>query len=417
MSDPTGFVGRNERGDTRRDLGEQCPAGSLHQLAFFGHCDHDRTLFETLTPAERARHAHPEILRQVAEGSIARARQLRPGSTDLHREHEFLESVVQLFVWACVSRQAFPRELFRTLLDWSDELLRTSRLSDVQATCTLALRLGAQRFPELWPWVRLRLARTQMLIGDFDAAQTTLLDTYVRLDRIGDRDAVVALLDALCTTSLQTRHAALFKRLMADRLRLFHTDADERRAVADLTRRAHRGTLRTLASSELSSGDKLLWLACWLSGRLPGRSNGGRISRLLDTCAAGTAYSRQYGGRFSGPVRTKAPSAPITATLVTRAMGGIGDLLMMTPGLRALNAIDACRPVVLAVPRRFFPVFDGNDDVSLVDIDGDLDPSAYGIGSTSPTVPLRASSAGPRRLSERTVSSSSRARLASAAHG
>jgi ADP-heptose:LPS heptosyltransferase len=58
-------------------------------------------------------------------------------------------------------------------------------------------------------------------------------------------------------------------------------------------------------------------------------------------------------------------------------MGGLGDLLMMTPGLRALKAQGASRRIVLAIPRRFFSLFDGNDDVELMDIDGDLDPAAY----------------------------------------
>ena len=50
---------------------------------------------------------------------------------------------------------------------------------------------------------------------------------------------------------------------------------------------------------------------------------------------------------------------------------------MMTPGLRALKTMRAGQPVVLAIPRRFFPLFDGNDDVELIDIDSDFDPAAY----------------------------------------
>jgi ADP-heptose:LPS heptosyltransferase len=55
--------------------------------------------------------------------------------------------------------------------------------------------------------------------------------------------------------------------------------------------------------------------------------------------------------------------------LVTRAMGGIGDLLMLTPALRA-QSIKNCEPVSLAVPRRFFPIFEGNKHVKLFDIEG-----------------------------------------------
>lgn len=56
--------------------------------------------------------------------------------------------------------------------------------------------------------------------------------------------------------------------------------------------------------------------------------------------------------------------------LVTRAMGGVGDLLMMTPAFRAL-ALRYARPVTLAVPQQFFPVFANNPHVETVDIHGD----------------------------------------------
>lgn len=78
--------------------------------------------------------------------------------------------------------------------------------------------------------------------------------------------------------------------------------------------------------------------------------------------------------------RTPADAAPADLRrryLVTRAMGGIGDLLMMTPGLRAL-AKKSGAPVDLAVPRAFFPVFENNPHVRLLDINGaPIDTLAY----------------------------------------
>jgi hypothetical protein len=354
------------------------PTGEhLHYLAFHGHAEHVRALFGAMTPLERARHADPEVLRQVVMGSLLRVRAL-PASAivELRREREFLESVVQLFVSECRSRSTFPRELFRTLLDWSDELLRASRPTDANDTCHLALTLGVSAFPEIWPWIQLRIARTQMLLGDLEAAHTTLLETYRRLDRIADRNAVPALLDALCTVSLQTRRAPHFKRLLVDRLRLFHTNSDERLAVVELMRRANRGVHRLLASGELSTADKLFWLIYWASLGAARRIWWRPVGRLLEKCATGSAYLRQYVlGSHGATGYTTAPHT-IDATLVTRAMGGVGDFLMMTPGLRALKALRT-RPPVLAIPRRFFPLFDGNDDVELMDIEGDFNPAAY----------------------------------------
>ena len=55
--------------------------------------------------------------------------------------------------------------------------------------------------------------------------------------------------------------------------------------------------------------------------------------------------------------------------LVTRAMGGIGDIVMMMPGLRAL-ARQTRQRVHFATRKSFFPLFAENTDVLLHDIDG-----------------------------------------------
>ncbi|WP_156943387.1 ADP-heptose:LPS heptosyltransferase (plasmid) [Ensifer sp. WSM1721] len=63
--------------------------------------------------------------------------------------------------------------------------------------------------------------------------------------------------------------------------------------------------------------------------------------------------------------------------LVTRAMGGIGDLLMMSPGLRIL-AQKTGQPVDFAIPKKFHPLFWNNPSVNLHDIEGPrLDIRAY----------------------------------------
>jgi ADP-heptose:LPS heptosyltransferase len=55
--------------------------------------------------------------------------------------------------------------------------------------------------------------------------------------------------------------------------------------------------------------------------------------------------------------------------LVTRGMGGIGDLLMMAPGLEALAKRQKA-PVDFAIQRKFHPIFRNNPHVNLIDIDG-----------------------------------------------
>lgn len=72
---------------------------------------------------------------------------------------------------------------------------------------------------------------------------------------------------------------------------------------------------------------------------------------------------QRHGPPFQQPQRNR------KTTLVTRAMGGIGDLLMMEPGLEAL-ARKQGSPVDMAIPRKFFAVFANNPHVRTIDIDG-----------------------------------------------
>jgi ADP-heptose:LPS heptosyltransferase len=55
--------------------------------------------------------------------------------------------------------------------------------------------------------------------------------------------------------------------------------------------------------------------------------------------------------------------------VVSRAMGGIGDLFVMTPGLRALAKRHSTR-VKLIVDRKYFDIFRNNPYVEVIDIDG-----------------------------------------------
>lgn len=378
MRDPALIVGpvRLNR-PPLEDRSAESTSVHLRHLAFHGHAEHVLAIFEAMPSADRQQHADPCVLRQAAVGVLARMRRLPPGSADeLRRERELLESVVQLFVAECRRRDIFPRELFRTLLEWSDDLLSASRLSDAADACRQALTLGVRAFPEIAPWIHLRLARAQMLLGELDAAESTLLDMHRRLDRVADRDAVPALLETLGMVALQTRRAAFFKELLVERLRAFHTNADERWTVVNLMRGANRGVARLLVSRELSAADKFLWLTHW--ALLGGARHAGwsPIARLLEKCDNGSAYVRQYGTHTPGGRDASRDRPTIDAMLVTRAMGGIGDFLMMTPGLHALRTMRS-RPIVLAIPRRFFPIFDGNDDVEVRDIEEDFDPGAY----------------------------------------
>ncbi|QUD89091.1 glycosyltransferase family 9 protein [Phenylobacterium montanum] len=114
---------------------------------------------------------------------------------------------------------------------------------------------------------------------------------------------------------------------------------------------------RVLAQAALISADALLFLAI----KLPHR-----------------ALRVQLEGANSPsprPLRGEANDQE-PAILVTRAMGGLGDIAMMTPGLRAL-ALRYNRRVAFAIPAKFHPALAGDPHYDLIDSDGFIDLAQY----------------------------------------
>ena len=72
-----------------------------------------------------------------------------------------------------------------------------------------------------------------------------------------------------------------------------------------------------------------------------------------------------------GDLRLASPAgkAPKREIVVSRAMGGIGDLFVMTPGLRALSKRYSTK-VKLVIDRKYFDIFRNNPYVEPIDIDG-----------------------------------------------
>ena len=108
--------------------------------------------------------------------------------------------------------------------------------------------------------------------------------------------------------------------------------------------------------------------------RTPGGSTSRRIARFaLSSFAVSIAAGCLFFLR-RGDVRLRRRTATGQSgrradVVVTRAMGGLGDLLMMTPGLRALAKRHSTR-IKLVVERKFFDVFRNNPHIELIDIDG-----------------------------------------------
>lgn len=162
---------------------------------------------------------------------------------------------------------------------------------------------------------------------------------------------------------------------------LAHTQAGTRDAY--LLRVIHQaGGIRKLfaAVGRLDLSTRLLIAVFWGAQRLAGKGvAAGVIGRGLHFCLNMLrTINRLKGGNQVWMLQRRVPETAVRICgqsqkdkrpiLVTRAMGGIGDILMMTPGLKALHRKYPDREIHFAVPKAFHTLLDHNPDVVLKDI-------------------------------------------------
>jgi ADP-heptose:LPS heptosyltransferase len=352
----------------------------LEHLAANGETENVRSLFAGLVPGCRAPYASPRVLELVVRGGITRLRSVPPHARRAaDSERALVQSALQLLLDPRPAGHRLPRQAFEALLEWSEYLRDASQLAEALSFCDTAIARGARHYPDLHP--RLVLARASVLeaCGRLPEAHAELTALYRRPDLISERNVVPELVRALGRTALHVGEAALFKRLLLDGLGAFYSNMGERRAILDLLCRTHRGALRFLISRGTKPADKLLFLAHWTCLRGSGLLRG-RAARPLERGLLACLYLYRYlrpGQRRPGARPAAGDEATAARVLVTRAMGGAGDLLMMTPGLRVLAQRHPGR-VDFAVPRNLFPVLENNPDVRLIDIHSEIDPQGYG---------------------------------------
>lgn len=354
----------------------QVAAEELEYIAFTGQQEIAHGIFRSIPIERRSLYYNKFILSEVINGGVKKLRNFLAASAEVEANEEkaFLNGVVDSFVEHAKATGSYPRELFASLLVWGEELTRLSLLREALRYYDEALALGIKKFPELHIRCVVGKGNVLTLTGKIRETQSLLAPLAERPYIIPDRNLVPEIVFRFGTESLLKGEVALYKSMLFRGLRHFYTDLDHRRAFVDQIRKTYRYTHRVLLDSHIRFADKLLFLLHRVYFALHRR----RLTRLTGLASVlryvvlGYVYFVNYvvpSASGVAPARhRRRHDAPI---LITRAMGGIGDLLMMTPALHALKQQHPSREIHLALPKRYFPLFYGNTDVTLVDIEND----------------------------------------------
>lgn len=276
--------------------------------------------------------------------------------------------------------QPYAVEWFEGLETFAEAMVSRHQFGLAEQVLELAYACGSTRFAGIHQALRATEALVLATTGRSDqAAQIALryaLRPYLMPDRRLRPQIYRRLMAALILVGRVPEYRALLWRGLTD----VYFDAETRAWFVRQARETYRGGLAALFRGEVPASLRLQLLAQLVAdgvGRLRiARWSG--LDRALNWANLALAYWEQYGRPRRRLILPPSGAAPRDRVLVTRAMGGIGDLLMMTPGLRALRAKRPDRPIHFAAPRGFFPLFQGNPDVEVIDIEApDLDPASY----------------------------------------
>jgi len=365
----------------------------LNYLAFTGQYDLVYHEFKRLNPPQQKSSGNKDVFSQVVWAGIEKIRKLRSTANEalLMNEKQFVDNVIRQFIECSKEKNIYPKELFKAVLYWTDELITLSFVDDAKDYINEIQLLGSNKFPDINLHLLSRLALIYARKGNLELADKILTQFAERPYLLTEKNIIPQILFNLSQIALKSGQADYYKKLLFLGLRHFYSDVDARNQFTEQISKSYRRAYLVLLKKDVSLSNKILFLIHLLYYRKPDFSKIrlGWINIVSKYFVLGYVYLINYVKRnesalLRGLAEEKRSirildDAEINYTdtsvinndkiLITRAMGGIGDLLMMTPGIHALKKKYRHKKIYLAIPKRYFPVFKNNPDVTLLDIE------------------------------------------------
>lgn len=274
---------------------------------------------------------------------------------------ELAERTQQALLEACAdmaaARRPFTLECFQGIERWAAALVAQHLFAPAEQALHIAYAAGSHRLAGIHQALRATEAQLLASMGRLDEAAEIAAGYALRPYLLPDRRLRPQIYRRLMAALVLAGRMAEYRGLLWRGLSDVYFDGETREWFVQQARITYRGYLRTLTTNDVGVAQRLqfalraasdlltrLRFVRWL-----------RLDRALYWVNLAFGYYLAYGRaerRLIAPPSVRAPLRD--RILVTRAMGGLGDLLMMTPGLRALRRTNAGRPIDLAIPRGLF---------------------------------------------------------------
>ncbi|MDH5539600.1 MAG: hypothetical protein OEY03_09360, partial [Rhizobacter sp.] len=320
---------------------------------------------------------------------------------DREQANRFVQELEATVVWLAQGRVGFTEEWFHGLEQLAGAFSDRNFLTQARAVAALGLQTGAYRFPRFAQALAVHAAYLDALMGRREEAAAAALRLVNRPFLLPNRRDLPRMYHKLMHVLSSSGHMAEYRQTLWKGVSSLHARGALRDAFVGQIVNTYRGVFRAMLRGDAPLAHRVLLLlgnSARLAARVPAPIGLGAHQplRWLHTAclylldrplfarpAAGWPQMPQRTGwqrlleRQRMPSREVHPARP-RRVLVTRAMGGLGDLLMMTPGLRALSCGASPVEIDFAVPQSFHGLLQGLRGVRLLDINADpIDVTRY----------------------------------------
>lgn len=318
---------------------------------------------------------------------------------DFDGANAFVAEVFRDIVWLSEGRVSFAEEWFKGIDRVVADFTSLNFIYEARSLVAIALRTGVKKFRVLAQSLAVHAAYLDSLTGRREKASKVASKLVQSPYLLPSRRELPGLYRRLMYILAAGNHLLEYRLVLWAGVNLLQASYADRDAFSTQIARTYRGTLRALISNDVPIKYRISFLLSNLARVMSGSLEldkpirwahlgllyfldrffmwKNEIFREANRVAISNAHNplpRRSTWRLGGLRFVGKPHK----ILVTRAMGGIGDILMMTPGLRALAAKYPNAQIDFAIPKSFHPVVEGLPGVQLLDIDEDvIDLYAY----------------------------------------
>lgn len=317
---------------------------------------------------------------------------------DIEKAKGFVTWFMGSLVWLEQGRAALSEEWFRGIEQLTGALTDRNYIPEARQVVAIGLRTGVDKFPRVAQSLAVHAAYLDALAGRRDKAAKVALRLLHKPYLLPDRRELPRLYQKLMFILASTNHLSEYRSVLWKGVSSFHVDGAMRDMFVSQIVKTYRGMARVFVHRDIPWIFRLPFLVAWLAQvarafppfevvRADAPLRGLYRACLYALDAIGFLNPAMFERMLERPKNnlqsmgdpsSGANRSQVKRILVTRAMGGLGDLLMMTPGLKALSMRYPGAEIDFAIPKSFHPTFEGFDAIRLLDInEEEIDLSRY----------------------------------------